>query len=179
MNRNTIVLLLVSVVFMIAGVALFQAFDNSRQPDKTVESKADAAKSLASIPFTSLKGQDQLLGDWRQPVLIVNFWAPWCVPCRREVPALIEIQQQFGDQVQVLGLALDGVENVQAFAEEHAMNYPSFLAGSRITMYNAVFGNKSGSLPFTAFVDRERQLRYVHTGELSFEELREKITELL
>jgi len=179
MNRNTIVLLLVSAIFMIAGVALFQAYENSRQPAMVVKSATDEPTSLASIPFTNLKGQDQLLDDWQQPVLIVNFWAPWCVPCRREVPALIEIQQQFGEQVQILGLALDGVENVQAFADEHNMNYPSFLAGSRITMYNAVFGNKSGSLPFTAFVDRERQLGYVHTGELSFEELREKITELL
>jgi thiol-disulfide isomerase/thioredoxin len=179
MNRNTIVLLLVSAVFMVTGVGLFQIYENSRQPAKAVESTSGAPTSLASIPFTNLKGEEQLLGDWQQPVLIVNFWAPWCVPCRREVPALIEIQKQFGEQVQILGLALDGVENVQAFSDEHNMNYPSFLAGSRITMYNAVFGNKSGSLPFTVFVDSERKLGYFHTGELSFEELREKIAEML
>jgi thiol-disulfide isomerase/thioredoxin len=179
MNRNTIVLLLVSAVFMIAGIALFQAFGNSQQAPTTKNPAINPPTSLASIPLTNLDGREQLLGDFQQPVLIVNFWAPWCVPCRREVPALIEIQKQFGEQVQILGLALDGVENIKAFADEHGMNYPSFLAGSKITMYNAVFGNKSGSLPFTVFLDSDRNLGYQHTGELSFEELREKIVELL
>ena len=179
MNRNTIVLLLVSVVFMFVGIVLFQAFNNSEQQSTTKKPVINPATSLALIPLTNLEGHEQLLGDFQQPVLIVNFWAPWCVPCRREVPALIEIQKQFGEQVQILGLALDGVENVRAFADEHDMNYPSFLAGSKITMYNAVFGNKSGSLPFTVFLDSDRNLGYQHTGELSFEELREKIAELL
>ena len=179
MNRNSIVLLLVSVVSMIVGIALFQTFDNSQQPPTTKNAAINPSTSLESIPLTNLEGHEQLLGDFQQPVLIVNFWAPWCVPCRREVPALIEIQKQFGEQVQILGLALDGVENVRAFADEHHMNYPSFLAGSKITMYNAVFGNKSGCLPFTVFLDSDRNLGYQHTGELSFEELREKIAELL
>ena len=179
MNRNTIILLLVSAVFMIAGITLFQAFNNSQQAPTAKKPVINPATSLASIPLTDLEGREKLLGEFQQPVLIVNFWAPWCVPCRREVPALIKIQKQFGDQVQILGLALDGVENVQAFADEHDMNYPSFLAGSKITMYNAVFGNKSGSLPFTVFLDSDRNLGYQHTGELSFEELQEKIVELL
>ena len=179
MNRNNIVLLLVSAVFMIVGIVLFQFFDNSQQPPAAKYTTINTPTSLAAIPLTTLEGSEQLLGDFQQPVLIVNFWAPWCVPCRREVPALIEIQKQFGEQVQILGLALDGIENVQAFADEHDMNYPSFLAGSKITMYNAVFGNKSGSLPFTVFIVSDRNLGYQHTGELSFEELREKIAELL
>ena len=179
MNRNSIALLLVSVVFMIVGIALFQVFDNSQQPPTAKKSTINPSTSLAAIPLTSLEGREQLLGDFQHPVLIVNFWAPWCAPCRREVPALIEIQKQFGEQVQILGLALDSIQNVRAFADEHDMNYPSFLAGSRITMYNAVFGNKSGSLPFTVLINRERNLEYQHTGELSFEELREKIAELL
>ena len=179
MNRNSIVLLLVSVVFMIVGIALFQVFDNSQQPLAAKNPTINSSTSLAAIPLTNLEGSEQLLGDFQQPVLIVNFWAPWCVPCRREVPALIAIQKQFGEQVQILGLALDGIENVQGFADEHDMNYPSFLAGSKITMYNAVFGNKSGSLPFTVFIDSDRKLGYQHTGELSFEELREKVVELL
>ena len=179
MNRNNIVLLLVSAVFMIVGITLFQFFDNSQQLPAATKTTINPPISLAAIPLSNLEGREQLLGDFQQPLLIVNFWAPWCVPCRREVPALIAIQKQFGEQVQILGLALDGVENVQAFADEHDMNYPSFLAGSKITMYNAVFGNKSGSLPFTVFIDDNRNLRYQHTGELSFEELREKISELL
>jgi len=176
MNRSNAVLLLVSIIFMIVGMVLFQAFEASQQSEPRPE--ISDSTPLTSIPLTNLQGQEQLLGDWQQPIIIVNFWAPWCAPCRREVPALIEIQSQFSEQVQILGLALDGVENVQAFIDEHGMNYPSFLAGNRISMYNAVFGNKSGSLPFTVFLDQQRKLKYQHHGELSYEELREKIIEI-
>jgi len=179
MNRNSIILLLVSAVFMIVGIALFQVYDNS-QPSPTVQkSTIIPSTSLAAIPLTNLEGREQLLGDFQQPVLIVNFWAPWCAPCRREMPALVKIQKQFGKQVQILGLALDDVENVQAFSDEYNINYPLFLVGSKIAMYNVVFGNKSGSIPFTVFIDSARKLGYQHTGELSYEELRKKITELL
>jgi len=140
---------------------------------------ASKTDSLAAIPFTSLDGSTLKLDDFESSVLVVNFWAPWCVPCRREVPALIEIQKQYQNRVQVLGLALDSVENIQAFANEHAMNYPSFVVGSQISMYNAAFGNKSGSLPFTAFIDQKHKLREFHTGELTVEQLQEKISELL
>lgn len=176
MNRNTIVLLLVSAVSMIVGVSLFQIFD---APDTSSATVKPSTISLAPIPFVGLDGSKHELGDWQQPVIIVNFWAPWCAPCRREIPALVKIQKQYAEQVQILGLALDSAENVKNFATELQMNYPSFLAGSAIPMYNAAFDNKTGSLPFTAFVDKERKLRYVHTGELTFEEMHEKIVELL
>ncbi|MCP3689830.1 MAG: TlpA family protein disulfide reductase [Gammaproteobacteria bacterium] len=112
-------------------------------------------------------------------MLIVNFWAPWCVPCRREIPALVEIQRQFEGKVQILGLALDSVENIRAFEADQMMNYPSFLVGAEIPMYSNAFGNTSGGLPFTAILDRERKIRYVHNGELTTEQLHEKITDLL
>ncbi len=161
-----------------AGIGLFQITD-AKLDEPAIASTASKTESLAAIPFTRLDGSTIALGDFEPPVLVVNFWAPWCVPCRREVPALVEIQKQYQNQVQILGLALDSVENIQTFASEHAMNYPSFVVGSRISMYNTVFGNKSGSLPFTAFIDQERKLREFHTGELTVEQLQEKISELL
>ncbi len=177
MNRNNVILLAVVMVSLVTGVGLFQFIDVSRE--KTIVKPLLQPESLATIPLTDLDGGQHLLGDWQQPVLIVNFWAPWCVPCRREVPALVEIQQQFEGQAQILGLALDSVENIRAFAAEQEMNYPSFLVGAQIPMYSAAFDNKSGSLPFTAFLDNQRKLRYVHNGEITTEQLREKITELL
>lgn len=160
---------------MVAGVGLFHLVESNG----VAESSSAEPTALVSIPLIDTEGKKHLLGDWSQPVLVVNFWAPWCVPCRREVPALIEIQNQFDEQVQVLGLALDSVENVESFATEHGMNYPSFIAGNQIPMYNAAFGNQSGALPFTAFIDRERRVNYYHHGELSLEQLQQNILELL
>ena len=177
-------LTLISLGSLIAGAGLFYL----STPDTritTVETNLSTSEkpsteiSLEAIPLTDLDGNQKLLGNWNQPVLVVNFWAPWCAPCRKEIPALIALQTEFAEQVQVIGLALDGEDNVRNFESEYGMNYPSFLAGNHIPMYNAVFTNKSGSLPFTAIIDQQRKIHYTHTGEVSLEQLRLQLKPLL
>ena len=184
MTRKTLAVVLVSLVSLVTGVALFQLW----APERTFAEIQSAAPkvsqpqlpvSLQEIPLIDLDGESKKLGDWKQPVLVVNFWAPWCVPCRREVPDLIALQTEYGNQAQVLGLALDSAENIVSFADEYAMNYPSFLASSHIAMYNAVFGNSSGALPFTVIIDSERNISYSHTGQISLVELRKQVLKLL
>ncbi len=174
MKRESLLLVAIATVSLIAGYGLYQL-----TLDSPAENTSGGPAALAAIPFTDLEGRQKLLGDWKQPLLIVNFWAPWCTPCRREIPALIEIQQEYAGNIQVVGLALDSVENIQSFASEYNINYPSFIAGANIPMYNAAFDNKSGSLPHTAIVNRERILSYSHTGEITADQLREKIDQLL
>ena len=144
-----------------------------------IPAAAETPISLEAIPLTSLGGEQLSLGDWQQPVLVVNFWAPWCVPCRREIPTLVSLQEEYNTQIQVLGLAIDGIDNIREFAKETPMNYPSFLAIDKIPLYNAAFNNRSGSLPFTAIIDRERKIIYTHSGEISLDELRQNINPLL
>jgi thiol-disulfide isomerase/thioredoxin len=184
MKRNSVIVILVSLVSMITGFALFQLYGSQStlsdiqlvQPEAP---KSDYSQSLETIPFIDLQGVSHALGDWQQPVLVVNFWAPWCVPCRREVPDLIELQQEFGDQIQVLGLAFDSVKNIETFADEYQMNYPSYLANQHIPMYSAVFKNKSGALPFTVIINRDRKIGYTHTGVISLQTLRQEVSKLL
>jgi thiol-disulfide isomerase/thioredoxin len=183
MNKNTLLLTLVSFGALLAGIGLF-SLSSPDTPISTTAIQLTPEKiskeiSLAAIPLTDLDGNQKLIANWRQPVLVVNFWAPWCAPCRKEIPALIALQTEFQDQVQVIGLALDSEDNVRSFESEYGMNYPSFLAGNQIPMYNAAFTNKSGSLPFTAILDQNRKVHYKHTGEVTLEQLREKITQLL
>ena len=183
MNSKTIILTLVSLGALLAGAGLFslstsnpELATNKTQPP--LEEKR-AEISLDAIPLTDLDGNQKVIGNWQQPVLVVNFWAPWCAPCREEVPALIALQNEFQGQIQVLGLALDSEQNVRSFASEYGMNYPSFLAGNQIPMYNAAFANKSGCLPFTAIINQQRKIHYSHTGKITLEQLRTELTPLL
>jgi thiol-disulfide isomerase/thioredoxin len=184
MKRSTAIVIAVSLISMITGFALFQLTDSNLAPPNTqfvqpTTEKSDFPQSLASIPLIDLQGKTHLLGDMKQTVLVVNFWAPWCVPCRREVPDLIALQQEYGDRIQVLGLAFDSIENIESFSEEYQMNYPSYLANQHIPMYSSVFKNSSGALPFTAIVNRNREIGYTHTGVIDLQTLRQEVAKLL
>ena len=183
MNKNVLLLVLVSFISLLAGAGLFHLLtpgaDISSAEAKTNTQKSKTEIPLAAIPLTDLDGNQKLVGNWNQPVLVINFWAPWCAPCREEIPALIALQKELEGQVQVLGLALDGEDNIRSFEAEYGMNYPSFVAGNQIPMYNAAFNNTSGALPFTAIINQQRKIHYKHTGQITLEQLRDQISPLL
>ena len=184
MDRKTLLIVLVSLVSMFTGTAMYllSSFNSASpglQPFQTDVVKLETSPSLDAVPLIDLRGVSQTLGDWAQPVLVVNFWAPWCVPCRREIPDLIALQREYGNRIQILGIAFDSVENIGLFADEYQMNYPSFLANQYIPMYSSVFKNNSGALPFTAIIDQNRKIEYTHTGIISLQTLRQKVSSLL
>ena len=173
MKRNRLLYGLVALVSMLTGVLLFQMFNpEPSSPNADIE--------LTAIPLTSLAGEASTIGDRRGQILVVNFWAPWCAPCRREIPTLVRLSQSYASRnVSILGIALDGADAVHRFADEYKIDYPLFLAGNQITMYNAAFGNPSGSLPFTAIVDREQRIVFQHNGVVTEEQLHQQLEKLL
>ncbi len=184
MKRSSVLVVIASLVSIFAGIALFQLsaptlITSDIQSVQPASEKSGSPQSLNSIPLIDLQGKTHTLGDIKQAVLVINFWAPWCVPCRQEVPDLISLQREYGDRIQVLGLAFDSVENIESFAKEYQMNYPSYLANQHIPMYSSVFKNKTGALPFTAIVNQQREIEYTHTGIVSLEDLRREVSRLL
>jgi len=168
----------IALVSMLIGALSFNLLNNGAPATQPVNPEAQV--ELQAIPLFDLEGQQSTIGDWKDHILIVNFWAPWCAPCRREVPSLIKTQLEFAQQgVRVLGIAFDSEPQVSRFAADYQINYPMFLAGNRGAMYNAAFGNPSGSLPFTALLDRNQRILFQHNGELSAEQLLEQLEALL
>lgn len=178
MKRDRLLVPAVGLVSLLAGVVLFKLL----LPDSQTRNPAATAPAieLHSIPLTGLDGRETLLADWQGEILIVNFWAPWCAPCRREIPALIEIHRQYAVRgVHILGLAFDAEQQVRRFAEEYGIDYPLFLTGNRSAMYNAAFANPSGSLPYTVLLSDEFNIVFQHNGELTATQLRERLETLL
>ena len=174
MKRDKLIVSVVALVSLLTGILIFQLFnsDSTPPPKDSLE--------LTAIPLTSLTAEQSTIGDLRGQILVVNFWAPWCLPCRREIPTLIQLNQSHSSQnVAILGIALDSEDAVSRFAEEYKIDYPLFLAGNRISMYNAAFGNPSGSLPFTAIIDQQQRIVFRHNGEVSGTQLRDELQKLL
>ena len=177
MTRRDLAIGAVALFSLLAGIAAYPLLQGPASHRPT-PAKVDIPQQ--DIPLRALDGRETVFRDWQGELLIVNFWAPWCAPCRREIPALIEIQQEYAARgVKVLGLAFDGEAPVRQFATDYAIPYPLFLVEERSAMYNAVFGNQSGSLPFTALLDRELRIKFSHNGEVSAQQLRDELDKFL
>ena len=116
-----------------------------------------------------LDGRTRRPEEWNGKVLVVNFWATWCAPCRKEIPLLIDLERR-RPGVRVIGIAVDRPEAVRAFAEEIGIDYPILLddlQGSTMRRY----GNRVGALPFTVITGRDGVVAYVRLGELEPTEL--------
>jgi thiol-disulfide isomerase/thioredoxin len=113
-------------------------------------------ESAPAFDLKGLNGEDLKLEDFRGKVVLLNFWATWCGPCRAEIPSLIELQKQYKDQLQVIGLAVDEEDDayVRKFAASESINYPIAMgtngvrfAYGGVTALPTVFViNKSGAI---------------------------------
>ena len=114
------------------------------------------------LAMQDLDGGTFSMADLRGKVTLVNYWATWCGPCRQEIPHLVELQDHYGDQLQVIGISTDegGSANVGAFAQEFKMNYPVVMATPEINrQFPGVF-----ALPTSFVVDTEGRIVQTHVG---------------
>jgi len=119
-----------------------------------------------SLPDTT--GQAHASTEWAGRVRLINFWATWCPPCRREIPALIALQQDFGARgLQVIGIAMDDAEAVAAFARETGINYPLLVGDQDVVELAVDLGNHREALPYTVVLDRAGRIVHVHAGEVT------------
>jgi len=113
-------------------------------------------------------------------VLMINFWATWCPPCRREIPAFIKLQEKYKDQgFTILGIALDEKRAVIDFTDPMGVNYPILMAENEGITLTKAYGNRLGVLPFTVIVDRKGNIIHRQRTELTFEQVEGMIKPLL
>ena len=108
------------------------------------------------------------LSEWDGQVILLNFWASWCAPCRQEIPELIALQAEFGERgLQVVGVAVDNRTDASEFAEEYGINYPVLIVDwLEAAAYMQEYGNPVGTLPYTVIIDRKHRVTFVHQGPL-------------
>jgi thiol-disulfide isomerase/thioredoxin len=143
------------------------------------EAPADATALLAlSLPDAS--GKEQSIGQWRGKVVVVNFWATWCAPCREEMPEFMRAQTEFGARgLQFVGIAVDQADKVDQFANELGLNYPTLIGGYGAVELSRTLGNSLAALPFTIIVDRQGRVAYTQLGLLKPDQLRTIVGKLL
>ncbi len=173
---------LIAVVVVISAMAGHFA-GRSMAPDAAPIATVPAREAVAALFALTLPdsaGTPHALAQWQGKIVVVNFWATWCPPCRDEIPAFAAVSRRLaGEQVQFIGLSLDSAENVQAFAQEFDVPYPLLIASYDVLGLVAATGNPSRALPFTLIVDRHGKIRHTELGSLNTAELEGKIHPLL
>ena len=125
------------------------------------------AAALLGTTLPDIEGRDQRLDQWKGKVLVVNFWATWCEPCREEMPEFVKAQTAFGAKgLQFVGIAIDQPDKIRQFSQELKLNYPSLVGGYGALELSKAFGNKLMALPFTLIINREGQVAYSQLGPL-------------
>jgi thiol-disulfide isomerase/thioredoxin len=170
-----------SAVVLVGLVAVGLGFQFGREPDGggLARARSDGAALLGvSLPDSS--GREQSIGQWKGKVLIVNFWATWCVPCREEMPVFVQIQKEQGERgVQFVGIAVDDAAKVRDFAAELGLNYPTLIGGYGAIELSRSLGNRVGALPYTLVIDRAGNVSHAHLGPIKPADLRAIIGQLI
>ncbi len=125
-----------------------------------------------SVSLTDLDGQTRTLREWQGKLLLVNFWASWCSPCRREMPMLAALREQYREQgLEILGPAMDQPEAARRAAEQLGVNYPVFAGDVDIVRAMSALGDQLGALPYSVLIGRDGRVIARHSGELQREQL--------
>lgn len=155
---------LVPLIVVVALVAADAAARYLRRPDPGAPTFLSEPFRLAPFPAVDIDGRDVSLEAWRGKVAIVNFWATWCLPCRKEIPALVSLQERYADDLVVIGVLDDQAPTdfVRTFGASLGMNYPIVRTTSEIELsFSPVM-----VLPTTYVVDAAGQVVSIHGGEI-------------
>ncbi len=169
-----------------AGLVSGFIFNNWQHEKKLAATKVNATQEtpVSNIrPLFKLKdlqGKVRDVKEWDGQVLMINFWATWCPPCRKEMPAFIKVQEKYKDKgFTIVGIALDKKQDVIDFTDPMGMNYPILMAEQEGPVLTKAYGNRLGVLPYTVIIDRKGNIVQRQRNELSFEQVEGMIKPLL
>jgi len=170
MTRSKLVLLFL-FLSLLAGSAGFYT-------QQYLQTKAAQQRPDFSLP--DMHDQLRHISEWDGKVILLNFWASWCPPCREELPDFVRLYENYGAQgFVVVGVAIDKKQDIADFMDSVGVEYPvmiSELEGIRISQ---TYGNRLGALPYSVIINREGQIISSHTRLLTYADVEGMIRPLL
>lgn len=139
-----------------------------------------ATDALFTTPFINTEGRAQNLKQYQGKIIVLNFWATWCPPCREEMPELAQLHQKYQHKnLVVLGLAVDELNLVQEFLQSSPVSYPIFVADSPETDLSGQLGNNKSVLPYTVIINTDGKVVNTYFGRITKSLLETAINPLL
>ncbi len=176
MKKNTLLILVVALLGLGGGIFLNQWLS---RPDPTPAPQAQT-DHRPDFTLVDLEGKPRSIQDWDGKVIVLNFWATWCPPCVREMPAFIKLYETYQARgVTIIGVALDNKQDVIDFIDPLGVEFPILLGDQKGIKLTQEYGNRLGVLPYTVVIDRQGRIVERHRNEITFEEAEALIKPLL
>lgn len=173
MNKTLLLALPLALAALAGGAWLAHTRYAPSPPDVA------ATAALWQLGFPDPAGQWQPLSQWRGQVVVLNFWASWCAPCREEMPDFAALRTQYRPRgVEFVGIAVDNAANVARFLRQQPVDYPILVGEGGAHALARQLGNPSGALPYTVVLDRDGRPLLSHLGRLERETLDAQLREI-
>jgi len=180
---------LISAIVALLVTSLIASFSyyKYRQYLLTKEEHATSPHNLIGqyrpgFVLPDMDGKPHNIDEWNNRVLVINFWAAWCKPCRHEIPLFTQLQKTYKNLgLQFIGIAIDDKSAVNDFISELGMpiNYPMLIGGDDAIAIAKQYGNEFGVLPYSIIVDRNGHIDYIQYGEFPHDAVEYEINTLL
>ncbi len=153
-SKQKIFIGLVAAIALVGGLLAAQYFNKSglSEPGQA----AAMPKRMVEFSLPDINDKTHSINQWRGKLILLNFWATWCPPCREEIPLFIDMQEKYGAKgLQIVGVAIDTKQAVKNYPDFAFMNYPVLIGQEKVMAIMKQYGNRLGSLPYTVVIDAQ------------------------
>jgi thiol-disulfide isomerase/thioredoxin len=178
--KQLLIYLALAAFAITTGFMLRSQLMGGLQPALSSEESQQGAQTLLAASLPDIQGENQLVSQWLGKVIVVNFWATWCTPCREEIPEFIDAQKKYRDQgLVIVGIAIDQADKVKMFSEEFGINYPVLVGSMSTWSLLEAAGNRQSALPYTVVIDRSGKIADTYLGRVNMKKMESIVLPLL
>lgn len=152
------------------------SISNAIATSKTESSSQESLRAFFSSHLLDLSGKKQSLTKWKGNYIVVNFWATWCAPCRKEMPELDKIHKKFRSKgVIVVGVSIDDLETLRQFNPSTKVKYHILSGGMEAMNTSLLLGNDKAIVPYTLVINKEGKIAATYAGLINATELEQDL----
>lgn len=173
---KTILVIIIALLAAVGGYFLQQTI-TTESPAPVVPMQKSPISVVGQLrpefSLPDLEDKQRNISEWDGKIRLVNFWATWCPPCVREMPAFVEMQEQYADKdFVVIGIAIDYKDAVIDFVDSIGVNYPIVYGEMGALELTSLYGNRLGVLPYSVFIGKDNKIISTHNGEITAETIK-------